>query len=195
MIQFSANIMSEVNAGNVETFYLLSIRNGDGSLERASTTHAIAITMGDGVTYLANDQIVAADPPKLSTTVDREQYRVTLADPSFENAEAADSGMVGKTLETRIGFVNSTTGLPYTAMADTFIIYKGRIDGAALTVKTAELGESNLDITCASPMAVLDMKKPLYLSKDFIRGRQASDSSCDQVYEGSGSLVLKWGKK
>jgi hypothetical protein len=49
-------------------------------------------------------------------------------------------------------------------------------------------------IECSSPMADLDLKRTLITSKDAMRGLSPTDSSFDQVYEGSKGIDLLWGK-
>ena len=57
-----------------------------------------------------------------------EQYRIALADPAFLNGSSGENGLVGKTLEVRLCFVNPATGTPFDNLADTFVVYKGKID-------------------------------------------------------------------
>lgn len=194
MLLFSTKVRQIIADGKGRVFFFLHITNGDGSLFRASTTHHSPFTMANGITYLADDYIIGVDAPQLTTTVDREQYKITLADPDFSNAAAAESGLIGKKLEARLGFIDPDTGLPLSAMEDSFVVYKGRIDGMGATINTEEIGESTFVMSCASPMVSLDMKKGVYLSRDFVRSRNAADASCDKIYNGSGALVLKWGK-
>ena len=92
------------------------------------------------------------------------------------------------------GFVNPTTKLPELNLNDTILIYSGTIDGTGYSINTAEIGNSILNVTCSSPMGDLDFRRPIYTTKDSMRSRDPSDTSCDQIYEGSGQLQLKWGK-
>jgi len=194
MLTFSPKVVSIIASGKGEAFYLLHILNGNGSLYRASTTHFNSMTMANGITYAADDFIVNVDPPKLDTTVDREQYKITLADANFRTAADAENGMVGKRVEARIGFIDPDNGLPLTTMADTLCVYRGRLDGISATIETSEFGESTFVISCGSPMMSLDMKKGVYLSRDFVRSKYPTDSCCDKVYTGSGQIIFKWGK-
>jgi hypothetical protein len=73
-------------------------------------------------------------------------------------------------------------------------VYKGFIDNVAYATDTSEAGENLFRITCASPMAALDMAKPFYTSKDALVDLDPDDNSFDHVYEGSGQIRLKWGK-
>lgn len=190
---FSPAIKALIESGKAEAFFFMKILYGNGTLYRASTTHHTSFTMG-GVNYISDDYIVSVDPPRTSTTVDREQYKVTLADPYFTTAISAETGLIGRKMEARIGFLSATTNLPLTDPADSIVVYKGRIDGLAATISAAEVGEASFVMSFASPMVSLDMRKGLYFSRDTMRSRNPADSSADMIYTGSGSLIMKWGK-
>jgi hypothetical protein len=144
--------------------------------------------------------LVSADPPQQSTTVDREQYKVSLADPEFLLGDIAEANLVGKRLFVHLAIIDPTTGLPLLGqdnegVADAFNIYTGSIDGGAYDIDTRELGESLFQVTGVSPILSLEMKSGIYLSKDAVRQRNPNDSCCDSLYDGSAAVVLKWGKK
>jgi hypothetical protein len=350
MVVFSDNIKACLALDNVEAFYLLRITNSDNSVIYASTTYFKDIVLSNGYSYTADDLILAVDSPQISSSVDREQYKIVLADPTFAQGVSASTGLVGKHLETRIGFINrsatpgvttfvvgssynfngntlplswsypgtitstdtatTTTltntvidqnlrlsnisinpvsnyiirmrvklvsgawegvlfytntnhgvsgavgqyisipaptlgvwttidvdvrtlindyltggtltalrfdlinassasvaidyiqfgkaedyGQPYLNSSDTFIVYKGRVESVSYAIDTQEIGEAKINITGSSPIVNLDQKNSIYLSRDYIRKQNASDSCCDQIFEGSGTLSLKWGKK
>lgn len=161
----------------------------------ASTTHYMDVTLPNGVTYISDGLILSMDSPSLSSSVDRTQYKVVLADPNLGDMSAYQSGLVGCELETRLCFVDQETGQPYLATEDSFIVYKGMVDGVSYEIDTKELGEVRVTITGSSPIANLDQKRSIYLSRDSIRKRNSADSCCDQIYQGSGALVLKWGRR
>lgn len=194
MRTLSANLQGILNANHIELFYLLRIYKQSGTSIVASTTYVRDLTMSNGITYAADDRLVNVDPPQLTTTVDREQYKITLADPDFSLGAHAETGLVGSIMETRIGFIEPVSGLPFSSIADTFVVYKGKVDSVGYTVNTSEFGEANIQIIGVSPMLSLEMKKGLFLSRDYIRQQNINDSCCDQIYEGSTAVVLKWGK-
>lgn len=194
MRQLSSNIVAALNGEELATFHMLQITDKTGDQILSSTSHYTNITLSNGVTYESNGLLVDVDPPQLSTTVDREQYSVTLADPYFMQGALAETGLIGKKLEVRVGFLDSVTGLPLLNVIDTFLIYKGRIDGTSYKIDMQEYGEALLNVTGTSPILSLDMKKGIFLSRDAVRQRNINDSSCDQLYEGSGAVVLKWGR-
>jgi len=194
MIVFSPKISQIIAVGQSESFFCFHLANKDGSIFRASTTFFNDVTLENGVRYFADDLIVSLDPPRLDSTVDREQYRITCSDPNYDLAAAAEVGLVGKLAEVRLCFIDTTTGLPATALADTLVVYRGKIDQLSSVIETEESGESLFNIVCASPMLSLMAKNGLYLSRDFVRSRVPLDSCCDQIYEGSAAPALKWGR-
>ena len=194
MRQLSANVAPLLIAGTAEMILLVRIYDKNNTVIFTSTTFYEDVTLSNGYVYAANGLIVGADPQQLSTTVDREQYKISIADPSFLQGPLLEAGLTGARLEVRLGFINPATGLPFTAETDTFILYRGRIDNAGYKISTEEYGESILQISGASPLLSLDTKRGLLLSKDAARQRNSNDSCCDQIYEGSSAITLKWGK-
>jgi hypothetical protein len=192
--QLSANIVTLINNKTVNAFYMVLVQHtGGGFVHFNTTSHYADVTLSNGQTYIADGKLKSADPPQMNTTVDREQYKVILADPSFSEGGNIGQGLVGKVLEVRLGFIDPSTGLPFTNVADTFIVYKGRVDSASYMIDTEE-GEVDLQITGVSPMVSLEMVKGYYLSRDNVRAHDSADSSFDDVYEGSSAIILKWGK-
>jgi hypothetical protein len=195
MRQLSSNVVALIANETISSFYMVLVRHyNDGMIHFNTTSHFADVTLSNGITYLADGKLKSADPPQLNTTVDREQYKVILADPAFADGALLGQGLVGKVMEVRVGFINPATGLPYTDIADTFVSYKGRINSAAYLVDTEE-GSVDLELVGVSPLISLDMVKGYYLSRDFVRQKDATDSSFDAVYEGSSAVILKWGKK
>ena len=97
--------------------------------------------------------------------------------------------------EVRLLLVDPTTKLPITDINETIILYKGQIDSVSFKADLSDIGENTFSIIAASPLASLDATKPFYTSKSFMREKVlTTDSSFDQVYQGSGKIRLKWGK-
>jgi hypothetical protein len=190
MIEFSSTVVQMLSNPTIEGFYLVDLQSG---LYR-TTSYIRDITLSNGVTYLSDGKLISVDPPQLSSVVDREIYRISIADPDFTSGASAESGLIGKTIEVRLGFINQSTKLPELNIADTVLIYKGTVEGTGYSIDTATVGSSVLNVTCSSPMSDLDYRRPLYTTKDAMRSRDPTDTSCDQIYEGSGQLQLKWGK-
>jgi len=200
MITLEPIIQASLDSHQVRPYLILRIYDQDDNTLKAVTTNSYDLDVLVGVfteTYSANGQIISVDPPKISTDVDRELFTVRLADPEFIEGPYADNGYIGKRMIVRVGFAAEdgyVTAGTISAADNMFIAYKGRIESTSYLLSTKELGESILEITCASPMADLDFKKSIYTSRDFVRGRNVNDTSCDSVFGGSGSLQLKWGR-
>lgn len=191
MVVFPGAIQGILSQPLIEICYLVDIDDGD---ILRSTTYWSNVTLSDGRTFVADGQIVNLDAPRLSTVVDKEQYKIVLADPSFYFGQYAENGMVGKRVEVIACFIDQTTGAPVTSAGNSFTVYKGRVDAASYAINTGVIGSATISILCASPMADLDLRKQFLSSRDFVRNRTPNDSCCDQVYEGSGAIQLRWGK-
>jgi hypothetical protein len=187
MITFSPAIIAILENPSIETFYIVKI----GSY---ATTSYFNNTIINNVTYLADGKLVTVDPPRLSTTVDRELYKVILTDSDYALGNLMQTGLVGQDFEVRLLFLNPATNLPLTNVEDTILVYKGAVDNIAYSIDTGNNGSVALAITGTSPMSNLDLAKPFTASKDFMRNKYPTDSCFDQVYEGSGPVNLKWGK-
>ena len=188
MIALSPRLISMLSQPAIEPFYLVQI--GDST---RLTSYLSELALSDGRVFLPGD-LVSLDPPRLSSSVDRESYKITIADPRMEYGAMFESGMVGTLIAVNVGFIDQGTKQPELNINNVFTIYKGHIDSVAYQISLDEVGSSVAVITCASPMSNLDMAKPFYTSRDFIRQINADDSSFDQIYEGAGPVQLKWGK-
>lgn len=193
MITFSSNILNLIIANEIDFFALVKIVDEDNVNWKTVTSHHAIVILSDSTVYTADGTLLGLSPPQTSTNVNREQFKIQFADPAFLQTGAADFGLIGHRVTVRLGFLD-INGVPYTNILDTALIYSGKVDSTSYLIKTEERGDSILQIVCSSPMSDLDLKKYIFLSRDFIRGRNQNDSSCDMIYGGSGTLQLKWGK-
>jgi hypothetical protein len=197
MIKFSQTVQDILAQPVIEAFYLVEVVLSPTNSYKTST-YFRELTIYNGVTpvatYLGDGKIVRIDTPKLSSTVDRELFKISFADPNFTFGATIDSGLIGKIVDVKLGFVNQTTKQVETDISNIITIYRGAIDSTDYSINTAETGEVLLNIGCSSPMNDLDMTKPFYTTKDASASRDSSDTAFDQIYEGSGVLQLKWGK-
>jgi hypothetical protein len=195
MRQLSANITALIESDEtVEMFHMVRITNRAGTVIYADTTHHAPVTLSNGAVHPATGSLVSVDPPQQSTTVDREQYQITIADPEFLLGALAEANLVGKRLESRVGFINPETGTPFTNVNDTFLTYKGAVNSGAYKITLEEFGEALFQVTGVSPILSLETRRGMYLSRDAVRQRNSADSCCDKIFEGSGPATLKWGK-
>jgi hypothetical protein len=206
MKKLSTCINTVVNRLGTEVFLLVEILKSPPIL---LTTLGYNITMsGPGYTtrtYTADGPIVAIDPPRMSKTVDREAYKINLADTDGSLRVLFDEGLVGTEVAVIMGFINNGppltsssgvsvgTGEAFTDYRDTIVVYRGAVDTTGITTSFSE--DTNIaTIECSSPMASLDMKNSFFTSKDSMRTRHPTDCSFDFVHQTSGAAILLWGK-
>jgi hypothetical protein len=204
MISFTTNINKALN--NVrgegpglievaqETFYLLGIFGDD--FEYLSTTFYEDIRLSDNRLYKADGAIFSVSPPKIYSNVDRGQYQVVLDDSSLELSNSFPNNIIGLRMVIRVGFVldsDEHTG-PLTDISDTLVSFDGPIDSYGVVYDTAEVGSVQIRLTGANPIFNLDERRFLFLNKENIRARVSTDSCCDQIYQGSLPLKLRWGR-
>jgi len=197
----SSVVNTLLSRSSIKYFFLVSVGNTDHT-----TSLPYDITMSNGTTYLANNGLISIDPPRQSTTVDSEAYKISFADPNYMLRSYFESGAVGDDLRVYVGFINNTAapmvdaggvsvqvGEPFKDMRDAVMSYRGFVDSHGYSI---EPNESRVIATIqgASPMADLDMVRTFMTSKDYIKQFSANDTSYDQIYEGSVSILTKWGK-
>jgi hypothetical protein len=188
MIQFSATIQALLAQPVVESFYLVKIGS---SLYKTSFYSDISV---GGVNYVADGSILSVEPPQLVSVVDKQSFKLALADPSQALGELAEGALLGMSVEVRAGFVDQTTKLPYTDLADTLLIYKGVVDSAAYAISTSKIGSVVFNIECSSPMADLGLTRAYYTSQDYADKNLSGETAYAQIYEGAGPINLRWGK-
>ena len=194
MITLSENLAAALAKDCIESFYMVKIIDKNNRVLLAVTSFYTNFTLSNGQVYNSNAYILAVDPPQLNSSVDREQYKITLNDPTFSFRGEVDTGLVGNIMEVRLGFIDTVTNIPYSDITDTIVTYRGKIDGASYVLDTKDLGSNQLEIIGASPMNSLDQTNGIYSSKEFIRKWHATDSCCDQVTIGTTSMIMMWGK-
>ena len=186
MIVLHPRLVELLNQDIVEGFTCVQIK------DLRITTYFTGLNLSDGY-YTPSDLITAVDEPQLTSTVDRDLYKIQFTDSRREFFNQFEVGLNGAPVNVQIGFVDQSTGLPETDYL--FIMYKGIVESFSYDIDTAENGSILATITCSNPMATLDGSNPYYTSKFAIQQLDSSDTSFDQIYEGSGGVLLKWGKK
>jgi len=199
MREFSANISTILSTDDLSVFYLVSIENETYQLYHANTPYDITVA-ALGKTFLAENGLSSVEAPRLSSVVDREVYKIRYVDDAYEWRVLFEEGLQGAVVTVYIGFYNTTDiningvspGKPFTDFDDLVVAYKGFVDTQGHSVDTS--GEVIATIECASPMADLDLSRAYYTSKDSAHQRDSADTAYDDVYAGSKSVDLLWGK-
>jgi hypothetical protein len=190
MITIAPHILSMLQAGTIRTFYLVKIQ---GLLNTTDFSMDISF---NSETYWSDSRLVNIEPPQLSSVVDRELYKLVLADPDMSLSPTVEANLVGKQVSVWLGltdFLTQATTL-VCSPSNSILIYRGQVDSASYSYNTTALGEALLTIACASPVADLDMKKPFWTSKEFIETINPGDRAFDLVNQGSAKINLRWGK-
>lgn len=210
MRRLNAYIWDLLKNGNYNSFLALEIGPWplDGSFTRY-TTLGSPITLADRINdryadFLPNMPIVTVDPPQSSSTVDKNTFKITLADPGYAFRPLLEGGGVNTPMWLRAGlFRDEVNGrhvfipenylrTPYSGEHGMFYIYKGAVDRYFYTL--TENNDVILTFEGAAPAAALEMKRELSTSRNWMRRNYPDDASFDNVYRGSHQEMLQWGK-
>lgn len=153
-----------------------------------------------GNVFQTNGKLASVEPPRMSSTVDREAYKISYADPDFSLRPYMGAAIVGKRLEVYLGLVNNS-GSSLGGYADgepmgeehVIPIYKGWVDSPSYVIDPD--GKVTASVEGCSPMGALGMSNKLITTKDSLMQRNSSDTSFNKIYEGSKGIQLLWGKK
>jgi hypothetical protein len=212
MRRLETSVYNMMMAGNYYTFLAFEVGPWplDGSFTRYTTlsdTITIADRLNDRTSdFLPNMPLVSIDPPASSSTLDKNTFKVTLADPELAFKPLLEGGGVGTPMWVRAGLIDHSTVhgdfptipnnvlLPAVGFGEhgTFCVYKGAVDRYVYTI--TENGETILTFEGASPAAALELKRDITTSRFWMRSHYPSDSSFDNVYKGSAQQTLQWGK-
>lgn len=151
--------------------------------------------------FVHNSGLMVVEAPRIAKSVDRQAYKIAYIDPNFLLREHFEAGLTGTQIVVALAFVNTSpntinqvpTGGVFTAEEDIVIVYAGLIDNQSYAINPEE-GSVVAVIEGASPIAALSMSKPVYTSKEYIRQKDALDSSFDAVNINSSGHLLLWGK-
>jgi hypothetical protein len=192
MITFSNNVVTALADPVIESFYLVRLGHATPVYK---TSYFRDLIMSDGNTYLSDGALVNIDPPRLSSEVDREIFKIVLTDVGVNLATLINDGLVGTSVEARLGFVNQSTRQPYQDIADTVIVYKGRVDSVTRVITTENIGEIAYTLECSSPMGDLDLVRTYLTTQDYLDKKYPGDNSYELIFVGAGPVNLKWGKR
>ena len=198
MRSFSQNLLTLLSREELAAVYMVKlVVNG---VVMMHTNMPYDITVQGVGTFQSENKLMIIEAPRLSKAVDREAYKIVYADPDFEFKELFDVGAVGSPLTVFVTFINTTDfelggaqpGEPLLEKSDVVTAYSGIVDSHGYNV--SEDGEVTVTLEASSPMADLDLKRSLYTTKESVKVFNQSDTAFDQVFEGSKSIDLIWGK-
>ena len=204
MKKLSSLVRNFLNRGIFSTFALLDIKMGDASFH--FTTLPVNVTVA-GVKYSHDHSLVSFDTPKSTTAVDKATFKLTFADTDFVFRGVAGEAAAGGSVRIRVGFYNTTdsvvvsSGLlsfdpdqPILDEGDFLIMHDGMIDKPAYTF--SESSGVAFELTCASPMAALDLVNSFYTTRFSLQQRVkgTTDTCFDKISLGGTAAQIKWGK-
>lgn len=187
MKTFSTAVQNIINQNKIDFFFLIDLE--------FNTHHRLSslpydVTY-DGNTYAANSALLEVDSPKFSSVVDRESYRIVIAEDANNTFKTEiDNNVVGKGIEVRIGFFDSNDDPILTPTNDVLLAYKGFVDSPSIT---NDFDAKIVTFDGTSPMSDLDMIIPFIGSRDGIKQKDSNDTSFENLY-GDSVIKLKWGK-
>jgi len=185
MRQFSTPVQTVINSDNLKFLFLMKLEFNNTYY---FTSYHRNIVFG-GNTYIADGGLYEFDSPKFSAVVDRESYKVIVADLFDTMSAEFKANVIGKPIEVFIALLDAN-GYPLLNDADVLRIYKGFVDSPSLDISF----ESKLAILeGTSPMSDLDMVNTVITSKDGMDQLSDTDTSFDEIYE-NGEITIKWGK-
>lgn len=209
MKQFSSAVTTLLATGSIKFFLLVEV----GALKMTSLAADAAITNGydsNGMspiaygTFSASSGLRATDPPVQNSVVDREAFKVYMADPQFAYRGTIPNGAP---VVVRYGFLNSlnTTvtgangvvvqpGQPLLDLGDTITSYSGFVSTLEWAINPTE-DEVVLTIEGTGPLADLDSVNSKLATSDTLKMWRTDDTTCDMIYEGSAAIQLNWGRK
>lgn len=147
----------------------------------------------DGNLYTSDGGLISTDPPQITTTVDREIYKIKLTDHDGEMQSQFDLGIIGAEVEVFLGLIDPATSKPLLTTGDVYLVYKGTVDSHMVDA-TEGLSGREITISCASPMADLDSVNPFITSGDGMDQFSSIDTSFDDIFEKGAEIEIKWGK-
>lgn len=184
----------------MESFVLFKIGPNDGGqYYRYTTLPYDYVSPLDGMTYSAQDRVIMADPPRVSDSLDRQEFKVTLADSDGSLRATLESwGMHGVPMSVYSGLINNTDapigGTPVgSPLPDLMVSYEGTVDTFSYVITPDE--EILLTLEGTSPVGALDLRRTILTSKEYINQEYPTDTSYDRVFTSSRHITLLWGKR
>ena len=167
----------------------------DGDYTRETTDHGDVLFNNEN--YIAQSTLVRVDTPKITSGIDKAAYKLSFIDTNYFYREKFRHGITGTKAELRAMFIDVAghfdKGQPLLEPENTLIIYKGIVNGTNLNAGSENLPIAEIEL--ASPMGALTMVRGLITSQDWIRQKYPTDTSFDNIHEGSKQIILGWGKK
>jgi hypothetical protein len=185
MRNFSPNLLNALDQTDLN-FYILVELFLNNTYRITDAPFNIAF---NGNTYLANQTLYSYDPPRTSTYLNKDTYKVGLVDQDHTFQAEARLGVNGRKFNV-YAVVEDINNQLLLNPSDVIVVYKGFVDRISFT---NDMKDKIGFIEGASPVAKLDMVKPIITSKDDMDLYSLTDTSYDQIYKDA-EVQVKWGK-
>lgn len=139
----------------------------------------------DSETYYSDGGLVELSPPQLSNVMDREVYRLKIADLNADYRELFEAHAYGTPITVKLGIEGQSQH---------DVLYKGIIDATFLEINNFE-GTMVASIEASSPFGALDRNQDRRTDRKTQRNIDENDSSMDNVYVNADEIALGWGRK
>jgi len=198
MRTFSSTVQNLISTDNFNFFYLVELNfsnnyyfttapNDISHGEFTSLPAGCSLTSADS--FVSDGGLLSIDPPKYSSVVDREAYKITLSDLSDVMLGEFNANVIGKGITVWLGIYDANFQ-PLLNTSDILLAYKGFVDSPGIA-NDWENKVATLEGT--SPMSDLDRVNPFVTSKAGMDQISSTDTSFDTIFKDS-ALELKWGK-
>lgn len=144
----------------------------------------------DDIYIRGGADLQAVDTPRVSSSVDKEKFRVVFSGRDSIPLLEQKSNLSGRELEVWVGY-HDEDGIPVNDSFNKMMLaYRGGIDQNAIQ---NDFESIRVMITGTSPLVNLDQRGGYPVSKDGMDQINTNDTSFDFLYKGS-SKTLEWGK-
>jgi hypothetical protein len=185
MRTISAATQAVLDSDNVKIIFLMELQFS--STYRFTSYHSNIVY--DGNTYLSDGGMFEFDSPKFSSVVDRESYKIVIADQAALMLAEFRANVIGKPISVKVALLD-VNGDPMLGVDDVISVYNGFVDSPSIS---NDFEQKLAIIEGTSPMSDLDMVRSFMTSKAGMDQHSATDTSFDEIYDNKQTTV-KWGK-
>ena len=178
-----ASIIAGLTSSVARPYLTLKMEFASGTIY--STNLPYDVTIGGDV-YSSDGGLSELSPPQLSSTLDRETYRIRLIDHNNFYKQLFETGVVGTPVTVQLGIEGNYTDLD--------VLYKGVIDATFLETDPSE-GLKSAVIECSSPFGSLERTNDRRTDRRTQRVIDPNDSCFDKIHNQVQSTEIRWGKK
>ena len=185
MRTISAATQAVLDSDNVKIIFLMELQFS--STYRFTSYHSDLVY--DGNTYIADGGMFEFDSPKFSSVVDRESYKIVIADQAALMLSEFRVNVIGKPINVKVALLD-VNGNPMLDVDDVLSVYNGFVDSPSIS---NDFEQKLAIIEGTSPMSDLDMVRSFITSKAGMDQHSSIDTSFDEIYDNKQTTV-KWGK-